>query len=89
MSWKNLGLQLWPEMFPTNQIAIFFDHHYLWKELINFFDVLKKKNHQWKVAFKTTIFGHLWSVVPFVQSDCLIDHSVWNESRDILFFACS
>ena len=43
MSWKNLGLQLWPEMFPTNQIAIFFDHHYLWKELINFFDVLKKK----------------------------------------------
>ena len=34
MSWKNLVLQFWLEMLLANQIAVFFDHQFLWRELI-------------------------------------------------------
>ena len=33
MSGKKLILQLWPNMSSANQIVVFFDHQYLWKEV--------------------------------------------------------
>ena len=44
MSGKNLILQ-WPKMLSANQIAVFFDHQYLWKKLIGFLDFLPEDNH--------------------------------------------
>ena len=38
MSGKNLVLQLWAKMLSTNQVAVLFDHQYLWKESIDTFD---------------------------------------------------
>ena len=35
--WEKLVLQLWPKMLSANQIAVLFDHEYLWKESINLF----------------------------------------------------
>ena len=32
MSGKNVVLHLWPKMLSANQIAVFFDDQYLWKE---------------------------------------------------------
>ena len=40
MSGKNLVLQLWPKMLSTNQIAVFFEHQFIRKELINLLDFL-------------------------------------------------
>ena len=40
MSGKNLTLQLWPEMLSVNQIAVFFDHQYFWKEPMDLIDFL-------------------------------------------------
>ena len=46
MSGKNLVLQLWLKKLSTNQIAVFFDHQYLFKELFNTLDFLHRDNHQ-------------------------------------------
>ena len=53
----------------TNQIAVFFDHQYLWKELINKLDFLLGNNYQGKVEPEFTTFGLVCSVVPLVESD--------------------
>ena len=46
MSWKNLVLQFWLEMLLANQIAVFFDHQFLWRELIIPQIFLHEDNHQ-------------------------------------------
>ena len=51
----------------TNQIAVFFYHHYLWKVTIN---ILHGDNHQGKVASEATTFGLVRQVVTLLQSDC-------------------
>ena len=70
MSGKNLFFfQLWPEMLSINQIAVFFDHQYLWKESINLLDYLHGINHQRKVASESNTFGWMWPDVLLIQSD--------------------
>ena len=49
-SGKNLGLQLWPKIFSTSQIAAFFSHQYPWKELIDIFYFSEQDDQQGKVA---------------------------------------
>ena len=56
-------------MLSTNQIAVFFDHQYLWKQSINTSDFLHEDNYQRKVGSETTTFVWVWPVVPHVQSD--------------------
>ena len=56
----------------SNQIARFFDHQYLWKGLIDLLHFLHGGDYQEKVASDATIFGWVWSVVPFILSDCRI-----------------
>ena len=72
MSGKNLVLELWPKMLSVNQIAVFFDHRYLWKESIDTLDFLPGINYQGDVASETTTFGCIWAGVPLIQSDCRI-----------------
>ena len=69
---KNLVLQLWLKMISTSQIAVFFDHQYLWKESIDLLNFVHGHSHQVKVASGITSCDSLWSVVPLVQSDCRI-----------------
>ena len=58
MSWKNLILRLWLKMLSTNQIAVFFDHQYLWKESINILDFLFWDNNQGKIGLRLLVlFG--------------------------------
>ena len=38
-------LRPWPKLFLANQIAVFFDHQFLWKESINILDFLHGDNH--------------------------------------------
>ena len=45
MSRKNLVFQLWPSMLSVNQIAVFFDHQYVWKGSIDLLDFLHGDNH--------------------------------------------
>ena len=40
MSGKNLALQSWPKMFSANQIPVFFNHQYVWKESVDPLDFL-------------------------------------------------
>ena len=54
----------------SNQIAVFFDHQYRWKEAINILDFLHEDIHQGKAASETTTFGWAWPVKPLVQSVC-------------------
>ena len=56
MSWKNLDLQLHPKMLSTNQIAVFCNHQYLWKDSTDLLDFLHGDSHQGKVAPETTTF---------------------------------
>ena len=41
---ENLFLQLWPNMFSNNQIAVFFDHQFFWNESISLLDILHSNN---------------------------------------------
>ena len=45
MSGKITVLQSWPKMLLANQIAVFFDHQFLWKESINILDFLHGDNY--------------------------------------------
>ena len=69
---KNLIVQLWPAMLSTNQIAVFLDHQYFWKESIFTLDFLHGDNYQGKVGSETTAFVWVWPIVPLIQSDCRI-----------------
>ena len=44
-------------MRSNNQIAVFFDYPYLWKELIYNFDFLHGDNDRGKVGSEATNFG--------------------------------
>ena len=66
MSRKNLVLESWPKIFSTNQVAVFFDHQYLWKESIDTLDFLHEDNNQGKVDYEKTTFGWVWPVVPLI-----------------------
>ena len=57
-------------MFSASQIALSFDHQYLWKESINLLGLLNGDNHQREVASQTTSFGWVHPVKSLVQSDC-------------------
>ena len=46
---ENLVLQLWSKMISANQIAVFFDRQYLWKELMDLLDFWHGDNHKRKV----------------------------------------
>ena len=46
-------------MLLTSQIAGFFYHQYLWKELISILDFLNEASYQGKVASKTTTFDSM------------------------------
>ena len=91
MSWKNVVLlQLCPKMLSTNQIAIFFDHQYPWKESVDIIDFLRGNNHQGEIGDETSAFGWVWPVVPLFQSNQIVgfyDHQyLWKESSEILVF---
>ena len=59
MSGKNLVLELWPKMLSANQIAGIFDHLYLLKGLIPYFDFLHTGRHPWKEEAECTLrVGH-------------------------------
>ena len=75
-------------MLSTNQITVFFDRQYLWKESIDILYFLHGNNHQGNLASETTTFGWVWPVVPLIQSDCrFFDHQfLWKESIDVLVF---
>ena len=47
-------------MHLTKQIALFFDHQYLWKGSINTFDFLLGDNQQREAESETTTFG--WGI---------------------------
>ena len=72
MSGKHLVRQFWTKMLTANQIAVFFDHQYLWKDLMNLLDFLHEDNDQRKVASETTTFGWVQPVVLPAPSDCRI-----------------
>ena len=63
-------------MLAANQVAVFFDHQYIWKELINvlaFF--LYQDNHQKKLISRTTTCIRVWPVKStFGPIAGLIDH---------------
>ena len=59
-----------PKMLSPNQIALFIDHQYLWKESVNLLDFLHRDNPQRKVTCETTSFGWVCPVVPLIQSAC-------------------
>ena len=50
----------------SNQIAVFFDQQYRWKEAINILDFLHGDIHEGKAASETTTFGWAWPVKPLV-----------------------
>ena len=50
-----------------NQIAGFFDHHYLWMGSINTLEYLHWGNHQQKEGFETSSFVWVWPVAFLVQ----------------------
>ena len=50
MSGKNLVLQLWAKMLSTNQVAVLFDHQYLWKESIDTFDFFARNSSSSEVT---------------------------------------
>ena len=56
MSEKNLVLRLWLKIFSTNQIAVFFDHQYLFKESTNTLDFLHGDIHQGEVGSESSTF---------------------------------
>ena len=56
MSGKGLVLQLWLKILSANQITVFFDHQYLWKESIDILDFLRGNNHQGKIGSEATSF---------------------------------
>ena len=68
----------------SNQITVFFDTQYLWKESISIVDFLNGDNHQGKVVSKSTIFGWVWPVGPLVQSGFFDQQHLWMESINIL-----
>ena len=59
-------------MLSANQIAVFFDHQYLWKESIDLLVFLHGDNHQRKIASETTTLDVIWAIVLPTQSDCRI-----------------
>ena len=65
MSGKILVLELWFKMFLTNQIAWFFDHQYIWKELSNIFDFL----HRDKSSREDIIQDQFWLGVEILIMD--------------------
>ena len=71
-------------MLLTNQMAVFFDHQYLWKESISRLDFLHGDNHQRKVASESYPFGWVWPVLLLIQSDCIILHK--SELSDLWIF---
>ena len=48
MSGKDLVLQLWLKMLPTNKIIVYFDHPYVWKEWNDLIHFQCGDNHQRK-----------------------------------------
>ena len=74
MSEKNLVfLHSRPKMLSPNQIAVFFDHQYRWKESIITLDLLYGDNHEGKLRSDTTTLSWIWSLVliwSLVQSNC-------------------
>ena len=70
--WEKFGSSKWPKMLSANQVAVFFDHQYLWKESIDPTDFLHGNNHQRKISSETITFGWVWPFVFLVQSDCRI-----------------
>ena len=67
--WKKSGSSIKAKILSTNQIAGFFDHKYLWKELIDILDFLshqKLPSNQEKVAPETTTLAWMWPVEPLV-----------------------
>ena len=54
---QTLVLQLRPTICSNTQIAEFFYHQYLWKELLNNSIILHEDDHKRKAASQTTTFG--------------------------------
>ena len=55
-----------------NQIAGFFDHHYLWKESVDVLSLFDRNHHQGKTASEATTFGWMFPFVHLVQSNCKV-----------------
>ena len=51
-------------MLSSNQIAVFFDHQYLWKQYINIFDFLRRDIHKEQIACEVTTFGWVCPGMP-------------------------
>ena len=43
-------------MLSSSQIAVFFDHQYLWKQYINIFDFLRRNIHKEQIACDVATF---------------------------------
>ena len=59
-------------MYSANQIAVFFNHQYFWRESSDLLDFLHGENHQAKVASRITSFGLGLLVVSFIHLSCRI-----------------
>ena len=57
ISRNNLVLSWWPKMLSASQIAVFFDHQYLWKESSDVLNFLHVDKYHRKVAYEATTFG--------------------------------
>ena len=59
------------QLSPSSKIL---DHQFLWKKSSDILDFVHGDNHQWKVESETTtlIGCGQWSVVPLIQSNCII-----------------
>ena len=85
---KNLVVQLWCKTLPTNQIAVFFDHQYLWKYSIDTLDFLHGDNHKQKEGFEiTTLVGCGQLCLSFSQIVGFFHHQYfWKESANNVHF---
>ena len=58
-------------MFLSNQIGIFFDYQYLWKELSDILHFLHRDINYRKVVSETNVFDWVWLGVPDHAQTCL------------------
>ena len=81
-----LAFQLWPKMVSANQIPVFFNRQWVWKESIDLLDFLDGDNHHKLVASETITFGWVWSVYLPSNQIAGFFQCLWKESINILDF---
>lgn len=58
--------QLWPKIVSANQIAVLFDHQYIWNKPLYILDFLHGDIYLGKVASETDTSGWVWPALPLV-----------------------